>query len=85
MAPFIHALCALTSLLCAVLLLRTYAASGYRLLLWSGLTFSILSVNNMLVIVDRFVFPDNDLTTWRLACALIALVPILHGLIWEED
>ena len=39
MATLVYALCALTSLACAVLLLRGYASSRVRLLLWSGLCF----------------------------------------------
>jgi hypothetical protein len=44
-------------------------------------------VNNILLILDRIVFPepDMDLTTWRLASALVGLLPLLYGLIWEDD
>jgi len=85
MGALIYSLCALTSLLCAVLLFRSYAIFRHRILLWSGLSFSILFLNNGLVVVDKVVFPDIDLTAWRLACSLIALLPLLYGLIWEED
>ncbi len=85
MAPVIYALCALTSLLCTWLLLRGYRQNGYRLLLWSGLCFAGLSINNVLLILDRLVFsPGVDLVPWRLATALIAILPLLYGLIWEE-
>lgn len=85
-ASVIYALCALTSLLCAWLLLRGYWKNGYRLLLWSGLCFAGLSINNILLILDRVVFPDTiDLATWRLVSALGALLPLLYGLIWEEE
>ena len=39
MAAAVYVLCALTSLACAVLLLRGFAQRGVRLLLWSGLGF----------------------------------------------
>ena len=85
-ASIIYALCALTSLLCAWLLLRGYRENGYRLLLWSGLCFAGLSINNILLILDRVVFPDAvDLATWRLVSALVALLPLLYGLIWEDE
>lgn len=85
-ASIIYALCALTSLLCAWLLLRGYRKNGYRLLLWSGLCFAGLSINNILLILDRVVFPDTvDLATWRLASALVALLPLLYGLIWDDE
>jgi hypothetical protein len=85
MGALIYSLCALTSLLCAVLLFRSYALFKHRILLWSGLFFSILFVNNGLVVIDKLIFPDLDLTVWRLACALLALMPLLYGLIWEDD
>ncbi|WP_151635106.1 DUF5985 family protein [Noviherbaspirillum aerium] len=85
MAALIYTMCALTSLLCAVLLFRSYAIFRHRILLWSGLSFSILFINNALVVFDRIVFPTVNLTTWRLVCALVALMPLLYGLIWEED
>lgn len=85
MGALIYTLCALTSLLCARLLIRSYGVFRHRILLWSGLSFSILFLDNGLVVVERIVFPHMNLTTWRLMCTLIALLPLLYGLIWEED
>lgn len=86
MAPVIYALCAVTSFTCTWLLLRSYKANGYRLLLWSGLCFAGLSVNNVLLVLDRLVFPNSvDLSTWRSLAALIALLPLLYGLIWGDE
>lgn len=85
-ATAIYGLCALTSMLCTGLLLRGYMRNGYRLLFWSGLCFAGLSINNLLLIVDRVVLPvEVDLGTWRLVAALVALLPLLYGLIWEEE
>jgi hypothetical protein len=82
----IYTLCTLTSLSCAWLLLRSYARNRARLLFWSGLCFLGASINNILVIFDRVVFPTSvDLLTWRLAAALISLLLLLFGLIWEEE
>ena len=85
MAGIIYMLCALTALACAWLLLRSYARNRHRLLLWSGLCFSGLFINNLLLVVDRLIFPETDLSTWRLGAALIALLPLLYGLIREEE
>lgn len=79
----IYSLCALTSLACAVLLLRSYMRSRSRLLLWSGLCFSGLTLNNVLVILDKIIFPSMDLSTLRLAAGLFSLLLMLFGLIWE--
>jgi hypothetical protein len=84
MEKIIYLLCAATSVTCAFLLLRSYLASRYRLLLWSGLCFVGLSINNFLLVLDRSV-PTEDLLTYRLVAALVALVPLLYGLIWEGD
>jgi hypothetical protein len=84
MGKLIYALCMLTSLGCTILLLRAYLRSRYRLLLWSGLCFAGLTINNLLLLADKLSGPTLDLTTWRLVVALAALIPLLYGLIWEE-
>jgi hypothetical protein len=86
MGPIIYAMCALTSLSCTVLLYRSYRLNKYRLLFWSALCFAGLFLNNVVLILDRVVFPvEVDLSTWRLGISLLALLPLLYGLIWEED
>ena len=84
MAAVIYSLCALTSLACAVLLLRGYARTRAKLLFWSGLCFAGLTVNNVVLVLDRFVFLEVDLAPLRLATAVVALALLLHGLIWED-
>ena len=86
MAGIIYALCALTAAFCALLLLQSYNRSGYRLLLWSGLCFAGLAVNNVLLVVDKVVVPVTvDLSPWRTAAALIAMCILLYGLVWDAE
>jgi hypothetical protein len=86
MAALIYTLCALTSVTCLVLLWRSWRASGARLLFWSAMCFGALSVNNVLLVVDRVVLPTQvDLHVWRLVWALAAVLLLLFGLVWEED
>jgi len=86
MAAVIYTLCALTSILCFVLLWRSWRTSGARLLFWSALCFGCLSVNNVLLVLDRVVLPTEiDLGLWRLGWALAAVLTLLFGLVWEED
>lgn len=86
MAALIYSLCALTSIVCCLLLWRSWLGSGVRLLFWSALCFGLLSVNNVLLVLDRVVWPvEVDLSSWRLASALAAVVLLLFGLVWEED
>jgi hypothetical protein len=82
-ATIIYILCALTSGLCAVLLLRGYARSRARLLFWSGLCFVGLALNNSLLVVDVNVIPDVDLSTWRTLPALGGVALLIYGLVWE--
>lgn len=85
MVGLIYSLCALTAAACALMLLRTYARTGYRLLLWGGLCFVGLTLNNLLLIVDKFIVLFVDLSTWRLVLALLALLVFLYGLIWDSE
>ena len=84
MAPTIYFLCTLTSLACFGFLWRGWRAGKSRLLFWSALCFAGLTLNNFLLVVDKLVFTSTDLSTWRLAMGLIALLLLLFGLIWEE-
>jgi hypothetical protein len=83
MAEAVYLLCALTSALCAGLLLRGYRASKSSLLFWSGLCFLGLTLNNVLLFVDLVVMPDVDMRVWRSLPALLALLVLLYGLITE--
>lgn len=85
MAALIYSLCALTALACAVLLLRAYARTRFALLLWSGLCFAGLAANNVLLVLDRLVFQDVNLSTARLATGFCALALLVFGLVWESD
>jgi hypothetical protein len=85
MAAVIYTLCALTSLTCAVLLFRGYQKSRAHLLLWSALCFAGLTASNILLVLDRLVYTEIDLTTPRLAAALAGLLLLLYGLIWETE
>ena len=85
MAPFFYALCALAAGFCAALLLSVYSQTRYKLLFWGGLCFVGLTCNNALLMLDKFVFPDVDLSTWRLVVALFALLLMLYGVIWDAE
>lgn len=85
MAPAIYTLCALTAFACAFLLLRGYRRTRSRLQLWSGLCFCGMFINNLLLVLDHIVFPQYDMLTLRLFVGLIALIPLIYGLVWEED
>ena len=85
MAKVTYLLCALTSLTCAWLLLRAYTRSRFRLLLWSGLCFAGLTLNHVLLVLDRLVFTEVDLSPLRLVTAFVALALLVFGLVWERE
>jgi hypothetical protein len=85
MAAAIYSLCTLTALLCTILLLLAYVRGRYRLLLWSGLCFAGLTLNNLLLVADKLVFPTIDFSLWRITAALLAMVVLLYGLIWDTE
>lgn len=85
MAGLIYGLCALTALLCAWLLLQSYRRSRYRLLLWSGLCFVGLTLNNLLLVVDKLMITDTSLVLFRLLTSLAAMMVLLYGLVWDAE
>ena len=83
MAEAVYIVGTLTSLVCAILLLRVYLQSRTGLLLWSSLCFIGLALNNILLLIDPYVVPSVDLAIWRSATALGALLLLLFGLLWN--
>ena len=85
MAASIYSLCALTALVCAVFLLQAYGRGRYRLLLWSGLCFAGLTINNFLLVIDKVALPLIDLSILRASVALVSMTVLLYGLIWDIE
>lgn len=83
MAGVVYSLCALTACACAVLLLLSYQRTGNRMLLWSGLCFAGLTLNNVLVMADLIWFQGINLYTWRNLTGFVAMLLLVYGLIWE--
>jgi len=92
MAEAVYLLCTLTSVLIAVLLFRGYARTRARLLFWSALCFVGLALNNLILFIDKGLYPDVELWflginmgIWRGLAALAGLMMLLWGLIWDVD
>lgn len=82
-AEAIYLLCAATSLVAAVLLLRHYPARRTPLLLWSCIGFLGLAINNMFLFIDFDVLPGIDLSLPRTLAGAAAMLVLVYGLIWE--
>jgi hypothetical protein len=85
MGAVVYSLCALTSIICAVLLIRGWRRTRTRLLLWSSLCFIFLALNNSLLVVDMVLLPGYDLALWRALPALVALSLLVYGLVSESQ
>jgi hypothetical protein len=76
----VYILCAATALLCAVLLLRGYRRSRAGLLLWCGLFFIAMTLENAILFVDLVVVPHIDLLMIRQSVALVGAALLVYGL-----
>ena len=85
MAAAVYVLCALTSLACAVLLLRGWVQRRVRLLLWSGLGFVGFALGNAVLVVDLVILPEQDLVLLRNLPVLAGLAVLVYGLVWDTQ
>jgi hypothetical protein len=81
MGSLIYLLCALTAFACFGLLLRAWRTNRAPLLFWSALCFAGLTVSNVLLVVDKLVLPDVDLTPLRSVVTLASLLLLIVGLV----
>ncbi|HLV65294.1 MAG TPA: DUF5985 family protein [Polyangiaceae bacterium] len=75
----VYFLCSVTALLCAILVMRAYLKERVGLLMWTGLCFLGLSLNNALLFVDMLY--ALDIGTARKIPAVVGVGLLLHGLI----
>lgn len=75
--------CTVTALASCLLLFRGFWRSGVRLLLWCGLFFLALAIENAILFVDLVLVPHIDLSIVRDLVALLGITLLLYGLIWE--
>jgi hypothetical protein len=81
----VYLLCFAASMACALLLIRSYLREQASLLLWSSICFSLLALNNLVVVVDMLVLRDMDLMPWRQVTSLAAVGVLLYAFIWRSD
>jgi hypothetical protein len=79
----VYALCVVSALVCALLLLRGYRRRGVRLLLWCGVFFVAQTLENAILFTDVMLGPDIDLSSGRLVVGLTGMALLFYGLIWE--
>jgi hypothetical protein len=86
LASLVYLLGAIVTAMCAILLLRGFARSRSRLLLWSGLCFAGLTVSNAILFIDLVLLPTElSLYMWRLGTAAAAMLLLVYGLVFESE
>jgi hypothetical protein len=81
----LYVLAVLSSGACALLLFRGYRRKRVRLLMWSSICFTGLTINNVALFVDLVVLPNVDLRLARIIPALVGMTLLLYGFIWDSD
>ena len=86
MAAAVYLLCLLASVICTALLIRAVLQNRAPLLIWSAACFSLLALNNLLVVIDLLLLPTQvDLSIYRQLSNLAAVSTLLYGFIQEVD
>jgi hypothetical protein len=80
----VYLMCALTSIFCTVLLFRTYKKNQNKLILWSGVCFICLALNNIMLFVDLVMTPAVDLAVLRTVPAVVGFGVLVGCLVWES-
>lgn len=85
MTEAIFGLCALMSVVCAVMLFRGYRQERSHLLFWSSICFALMAVTNTILVVDVVVLPQLEFngSFWRSFLNAAASSVLVFGLIWE--
>jgi hypothetical protein len=79
-----YVLCAVTSIICATLLLRSWMRTKNRLLFWSALCFLGLAIDNSLLFYDLVIIPQTDISIFRNLFTLAGISSLIYGLITES-
>lgn len=81
MAETVYLLCAVTSLGCTLLLLKAYTTQKTSLLLWSGICFLFLFLNNLVLFIDLALVTQVDLSLYRNLLILIGVFIFIKELV----
>jgi hypothetical protein len=85
MGEVVYSLCALTSLACAVLLVRSWMRTRAKLLAWSSACFVGFTINNVLLVLDLVLYKTEiDLAMARALTAFLSVLALVVGLVWSS-
>lgn len=83
-AELVYLSCAFASLLCAWLLFRGYRRSRVNLLFWTALCFLGFTVNNLVLFADTAIYPNLNMSIFRLIPAVLGVSALLYGLVQDS-
>ena len=83
MGFYVYIICAVTSSVCAALLLRAYLRSRFSLLLWSFFCFLCFALNNLVLVIDAMLGPEYDLSFIRGMLTAAGSFILLLALVWN--
>src|SRR5215204_5060062 len=81
MGLFVYALCAMTSLLCCLMLALQHRRSPAPLLRQSAIAFFCFGISNILLFIDLIMLPQVDLRIYRNLASLTGVAILLVALI----
>lgn len=81
----VYALCLITCVACALLLLRAWLKTHVRLLAWMAAAFTFFAFNNFFLLADTTLFPDIDLSIPRYLGAILGVTTMIVGFVWESE
>ena len=85
MGEIVYSLCALTSLACAVLLVRSWLRTRARLLAWASACFVGFTLNTLLWVFDLVLYKTEvDLSFARAITAFLSVLALVVGLVWSS-
>jgi hypothetical protein len=81
----VYLFCAVVTVGCAVLLIRSYLRNRARLVFWGAVFFVCFALSSVLLFIDLGILPAYDLSPYRDGLTLAGVVAMIFGLIKEGD
>lgn len=77
----VYLFCAIVTIGCAVLLLKSYFQTRSKLVFWGAIFFICFALSNVLLFFDLGIMPAVNLSPYRDGLTLAGLVAMVFGLI----
>lgn len=75
----VYGLGLVTAVICAVVVLLSWRRTRAPILFWTGISFVLLSINNVILLLDRVILLDVNFWPWRQVPTVFAVLVLLYG------